>query len=77
MAAVAEDSAPSWPIASLEAAHRGTVEEGSQSHLSINPIMSYIGCYRCFDDLHPDPRFQALLRKMRLPAVDRRSERVP
>jgi len=29
--------------------------------------LPYIGCYPCFDDLHPDPRFQELLRKMNLP----------
>ena len=35
-----------------------------------DPVMPYIGCYPGFDDLHPDPRFQELLRKMRLPPDD-------
>jgi serine/threonine protein kinase/Tfp pilus assembly protein PilF len=32
-----------------------------------DPVMPYIGCYPCYDDLRPDPRFQDLLRKIRLP----------
>jgi TolB-like protein/predicted Ser/Thr protein kinase len=39
-----------------------------------DPVLPYIGCYPCFDDLHPDPRFQDLLRKMRLPADDKKRE---
>jgi TolB-like protein/Tfp pilus assembly protein PilF/predicted Ser/Thr protein kinase len=30
--------------------------------------LPYIGCYPCYDALRPGPRFQELLRKMRLPA---------
>jgi tetratricopeptide (TPR) repeat protein len=33
-----------------------------------DPVLPYTGLMRCFDDLRPDPRFQDLLRKMRLPA---------
>jgi TolB-like protein/Tfp pilus assembly protein PilF len=40
------------------------LEKGLDPH---DPVLPYIGCYRCFDDLHPDPRFQDLLRKMNLP----------
>jgi hypothetical protein len=29
--------------------------------------MPYIGCYRIFDSLRAEPRFQALLRQMNLP----------
>jgi len=39
-----------------------------------DPVMPYIGCYPGFDDLHPDPRFQELLRQMRLPADDQTRE---
>jgi tetratricopeptide (TPR) repeat protein len=50
------------------------LEKGLDPH---DPVLPYIGCYRCFDDLHSDPRFQALLRKMRLPADDKNMERAP
>lgn len=33
--------------------------------------LPYIGCYRCYDYLRPDARFQHLLRKMRLEAGDK------
>jgi serine/threonine-protein kinase len=33
-----------------------------------DPMMPYIGVLPFFDDLRPDPRFQELLRKMKLPA---------
>ena len=36
-----------------------------------DPFMPYIGVTPYFDDLRPDPRFQELLRKMRLPAGDK------
>ncbi|MBM3296445.1 MAG: hypothetical protein FJY83_02480 [Candidatus Aminicenantes bacterium] len=39
---------------------------GSQRH---DPVLPSIGCYRCYDGLHSEPRFQELLRKMRLPAI--------
>jgi tetratricopeptide (TPR) repeat protein len=45
------------------------LEKGLDPH---DPVLPYIGCYRCFDDLHSDPRFQALLRKMRLPTDDKK-----
>jgi TolB-like protein len=41
------------------------LEKGLEPH---DPVLPYIGCYRCFDGLHSDPRFQELLRKMRLSA---------
>ena len=50
------------------------LEKGLDPH---DPVLPYIGCFRCFDDLHSDPRFQDLLRKMRLPADDKNMERVP
>ena len=50
------------------------LEKGLDPH---DPVLPYIGCFRCFDDLHSDPRFQTLLRKMRLPADDKNMERVP
>jgi len=34
--------------------------------------LPYIGCYPCFDGLRPDPRFQGLLRKMRLPVDEKK-----
>jgi len=37
-----------------------------------DPFMPYIGVTPYFDDLHPDPRFQELLRKMRLPMGDKK-----
>ena len=40
------------------------LEKGLNPH---DPVLPYIGCYRCYDDLHADPRFQELLRKMKLP----------
>ena len=40
------------------------LEKGLDPH---DPVLPYIGCYLCFDDLHPDPRFRTLLRKMNLP----------
>jgi len=43
------------------------LEKGLDPH---DPVLPYIGCYRCYDDLHSEPRFQELLRKMRLPVGD-------
>jgi hypothetical protein len=34
--------------------------------------LPYIGCYPCFDGLRPDPRFHDLLRRMKLPAPDKK-----
>jgi tetratricopeptide (TPR) repeat protein len=45
------------------------LEKGLDPH---DPVLPYIGCYRCYDDLHADPRFQELLRKMRLPTDQER-----
>ncbi len=36
--------------------------------------LPYAACYPYFDDLRPDPRFQELLRKMRLPLGDKKWE---
>ena len=44
------------------------LEKGLDPH---DPVLPYIGCYRCFDDLHADPRFQDLLRKMNLPVEEK------
>jgi len=54
-----KDKALEW----LEKAYEGRDQE-----------LPFFGCYPCFDDLHPDPRFQDLLRKMRLPADDKKRE---
>lgn len=40
------------------------LEKGLDPH---DPFMPYIGVSPFFDDIRPDPRFQELLRKMRLP----------
>ena len=42
------------------------LEKGLDPH---DPFMPYIGVTPWFDGLRPDPRFQALLRKMNLPAA--------
>lgn len=46
------------------------LEKGWELH---DPGMPYLGM-PYFDDLRPDPRFQDLLRKMRLPADDKKRE---
>jgi tetratricopeptide (TPR) repeat protein len=39
--------------------------------------LPYLGCNPCFDDLRPDPQFQELLRKMKLPATTPGGARQP
>ena len=34
------------------------LEKGLDPH---DPVLPYIGCYRCYDGLHSEPRFQELL----------------
>jgi len=63
-----KDKALEW----LEKAFKGRDQE-----------LPYIGCYPCYDDLRPGPRFQGLLRRLKLPTpllnqgglVDRVSDR--
>jgi TolB-like protein len=45
------------------------LEKGLDPH---DPVLPYIGYYRVYDGLHSEPRFQELLRKMKLPAPDKK-----
>ncbi|NWG14728.1 MAG: hypothetical protein HXY20_14470 [Acidobacteria bacterium] len=46
------------------------LEKGLEIH---DPALPYLG-YSLFDDLRPHPRFQDLLREMRLPEGDKKRE---
>jgi hypothetical protein len=42
------------------------LEKGFEVH---DPSLTYLSGFPCYDIVRCDPRFQALLRKMRLPAI--------
>jgi eukaryotic-like serine/threonine-protein kinase len=62
---------PAWDIAIWYAAAgerdqaMDRLEEAYRAH---DPTMPYLGVHPSFNSLHADPRFQTLLRRMRLPA---------
>jgi eukaryotic-like serine/threonine-protein kinase len=61
---VAFDAAGNYAMAGERARSLDWLEKANADR---DPNMPYIGCYRIFDSLRAEPRFQALLRQMGLP----------
>jgi tetratricopeptide (TPR) repeat protein len=69
--ALPSDTASFYALAGEKEKAIEWLEKGLDPH---DPFMPYIGVTPYFDDLHPDPRFQELLRKLKLPAPDKKEE---